>query len=115
MYIDLTQTFGPVMPVYPGDPAPELKQIAAIEKDGFVDHQLNTAMHVGTHMDAPWHMIVNGKKISQIDPDKFFGPGKLIDVRGKEKIDLDLLNGSEISEGDIVLVFTGFGSKFHEA
>lgn len=114
-YIDLTQTFSADMPVYPGDPKSELKRIATIEKEGFVDHQLNAAMHVGTHMDAPWHMIASGKRISQIEPDRFFGSGKLIDARGQEKIDSDLLNGIEISEGDIVLVYTDFGVRFREA
>jgi arylformamidase len=64
--IDLTQTFGSMMPVYPGDPAPELKQITTIETHGFTDHQLTTAMHVGTHMDAPLHMIAGGKKIAEM-------------------------------------------------
>ncbi|OGE88383.1 MAG: hypothetical protein A3J07_01140 [Candidatus Doudnabacteria bacterium RIFCSPLOWO2_02_FULL_49_13] len=113
MYIDLTQTFGPVMPVYPGDPAPELKQITTIEKDGFTDHQLNTAMHVGTHMDAPWHMIAGGKRISEISPEKFFGRGILIDVRGRDQIGPELLAGAQA--GDMVLVLTGFGAKFHKA
>ena len=112
-YIDLTQTFGPKMPVYPGDPQSELKQITTIEKDGFTDHQLNTAMHVGTHMDAPLHMIAGGKRISEIGLDKFFGQGHLIDARGKEKIDVDVLAGVE--PGDIVLVLTGFSEKFHDA
>lgn len=129
MYIDLTQTFMVEMPVYPGDPKPKLKQIATIEKDGFTDHEITTGMHVGTHMDAPWHMIASGKKISEIDPEKFFGSGKLIDARGLEKIGPELLigieagpprvdsskaSGTRVEAGDIVLVFTGFGSKFKE-
>ncbi len=113
MYIDLTQTFTVEMPVYPGDLKSELKQIATIEKEGFIDHEIRTGMHVGTHMDAPLHMIANGKKISDFAPDKFFGRGVLIDARGKEKIDADLL--ANIQAGDIVLVLTGFGNKFREA
>lgn len=109
-YIDLSQTFGPDMPAYPGDPKSELKQIATVEKDGFTDHQLNSGMHVGTHMDAPLHMIANGAKISQINPDKFFGIGKLIDARGQNQIGPELL--TNIEAGDIVLVLTGFGEKF---
>src|SRR3989344_89535 len=104
MYIDLTQTFGPVMPVYPGDPAPELKQITTIEKDGFTDHQLNTAMHVGTHMDAPWHMIAGGKRISEISPEKFFGRGILIDVRGRDQIGPELLAGAKAAELQVNLI-----------
>src|SRR6266498_3931008 len=113
MYIDLTQTFTSNMPVYPGDPKPELKQVATISKDGWTDHEIKTAMHIGTHMDAPWHMIENGKLISQIDVENFFGPGKLIDARGKEKIGVELIHN--IEPGDIVLVLTGFGAKFQDS
>lgn len=113
MYIDLSQVFSDNMPVYPGDSLPELKQVSSVEKEGTADHRLNTGMHVGTHMDAPLHMIAGGKRISDFNPDKFFGNGKLIDARGQEKIGAEFLTG--IRTGDIVLVLTGFGSKFHDA
>lgn len=114
-YIDLTHPFGPSMPVYPGDPLSTLAQIATIEKDGFVDHEINSAMHVGTHMDAPWHMLENGKKLSAISVEKFFGRGVLIDAHGKEKIGTELLSQVNIQANDIVLILTGFDKKFRDA
>lgn len=113
-YINLTQTFTDDMPTFPGDLKPSLIQFATIEKDGFTDHELRTGMHVGTHMDAAWHMIPSGKKISEMPIEKFFGRGVLIDARGKETIGVECLDGVNIETGDIVLVLTGFGSKFHE-
>lgn len=110
--IDLTHTFTKDMPTFPGDPKPILEQVAFIAKDTFNDHKLTTVMHVGTHMDAPLHMIANGKKIDEINPDKFIGKGVLVDVRGKDKIDVRVLNNIEIKEGSIVLLYTGFGSKY---
>jgi len=53
------------MPVYLGDPLPKLHQITTLEKDGYNDHELTSVMHVGTHMDAPLHMIQNGKTIEK--------------------------------------------------
>jgi kynurenine formamidase len=110
--IDLTQTFTDKMPVYPGDPEPSLKQAAYLEKDGYNDHQLTTVMHVGTHMDAPLHMIEGGKTMDQISPEKFFGKGVLVDARGKDKVDAALLDSTHIKEGSIVLIHTGFGSRY---
>lgn len=110
-YIDLTHTFKQSMPVYPGDPEPELKQIAFADKDGYNDFKITTGMHVGTHMDAPLHMLQNGKRLSEYSVDHFFGKGHLIDARGKS-IDADLLEGKQISKGDIVLIMTGLSSKF---
>ena len=110
-YIDLTHTFKQNMPVYPGDPKSELKQTAFVNKNGYNDFQITTNMHVGTHMDAPFHMLQNGKRLSKYPIDHFFGKGHLIDARGKS-IDADLLEGKQITKGDIVLIMTGFSSKF---
>ncbi len=110
-YIDLTHTFNSNMPVYPGDPKAELTQIS---KDGIVDHEIKSGMHVGTHMDAPLHMIKNGKKLSQFPIEKFIGNGVLIDARTKEKIDVDLLDEVRIKDKDVVLILTGFGVKFRK-
>ncbi|HEV8601144.1 MAG TPA: cyclase family protein [Patescibacteria group bacterium] len=114
-YIDLTQTFDSDMPVYPGNWKPELKQVATIEKDGWSDYEIKTGVHIGTHMDGPLHMIANGKKISEINPENFFGRGILIDARGKERIDASFLENTNTQAGYIVLVLTGFGQKFHDA
>ena len=75
------------MPVYPGDPKASLEQVAHIEKDTYNDHKISTVMHVGTHMDAPLHMIANGKTIDELDPAKFIGDGIVINVQGKQKVD----------------------------
>jgi len=110
--IDLTHTFTEDMPVYPGDPKSTLKQIATLNKDGYNDHKIETVMHVGTHMDAPLHMIKDGKRIDEIPVDKLIGPGVLIDTRDKTEISADVLRDEEIKKGSIVLVYTGFGPKF---
>lgn len=110
--IDLTHTFGDNMPVYPGDPPSELKQIATIETEGYVDHQLQTALHVGTHIDAPLHMLAGGKKISDFGPEKFFGRGVLVDVRGQFPIEPTALQGATLAPGDIVLFSTGLSRQY---
>src|SRR3989338_1949040 len=102
--IDLTHTFTDNMPVYPGDPLPKLHQITTLEKDGYNDHELTSVMHVGTHMDAPLHMIKDGKTMNQISVDHFFGKGVLLDARGKEKIEPELLTGKTIEPSSIVLI-----------
>lgn len=111
-YIDLTHTFVDNMPVFPGDPPTTLKQITTFEKEGYVDHQLTSLMHVGTHMDAPLHMVEGGKYMSDIPIDHFTGPGVLIDARGRKTIGRDVLNTIIIPRGSIVLVFTGTDKKY---
>jgi kynurenine formamidase len=113
--IDLTHTFTQDMPVYPGDPKASLEQVTFIEKDSYNDYKIATVMHVGTHMDAPFHMIENGKRMDEINPERFIGKGVVIDVRGKQVIDATILEGIEIERDAIVLLFTGFGSKYRTA
>lgn len=110
--VDLAHTFTPNMPVYPGDPKATLEQTAFIDNDTYNDHRLSTLMHVGTHMDAPLHMIDGGKTMDEISPEHFFGNGILIDVRGRKAIDSTALKDVEIDKGSIILLYTGFGEKY---
>lgn len=111
-YLDLTHTFTSDMPVFPGDPAPELIRIAEVAKDGFLDHKLTTAMHVGTHVDAPAHILAGGKFLHEYPTQKFFGRGVVVDARGKTSADAQLLEAAKINKGDIVLVCFGWSSEF---
>jgi kynurenine formamidase len=70
-------------------------------------------------MDAPAHMIEGGKYLSDYPAEKFFGRGIIIDARGKESIDADLLTSPNpsfarrgIKPADIVLIITGWAEKF---
>jgi kynurenine formamidase len=110
-YIDLTHTFTSTMPVYPGDPETELTKL---DKDGIVDHVIKTGMHVGTHMDAPAHMLTDGKLLSEFPMDSFIGRGVIAQVFSREKIGRETLMGHKIKAGDIVLFNTGFYKKFME-
>jgi len=110
--LDLSHAFTSHMPPFPGDPTSELVQTASVAKDGYTDHRLTTLMHVGTHIDAPLHMIEGGAYIDELPTEQFFGPGVVLDARGKTAIDVDLLNGKTIKSGSIVLLCTG-RSKFY--
>ena len=111
--IDLTHTFTQTMPVFPGDDLPKLEEHVD-QASEIVGFSLATGMHVGTHMDAPLHMIPTGKKLSEFGVDKFIADGHLIDARGKKEIGVELLANKNILPGDCVLIYTGFDKKFRE-
>lgn len=113
-YIDLTHTFDEKLPVYPGDLEPELTQSASLESDGYNEYTLKTGLHVGTHMDAPLHMIEGGKRLSEYPAEHLIGPGYLIDARGKTKIDVELFEQTHSLKHSIVLVMTGFNQYYRE-
>lgn len=110
--IDLTRLTVSGMPVYPGDEAPELLETVHFEQDRCVNYQIKSSMHVGTHMDGPMHMIKGGRRLCDLEVERFIGRGKLVDVRGKTLIDCDSLDGKHIEEGDIILFWTNWSKKF---
>ena len=110
--IDLSHTFSETMPVYPGDTPPQFTQVADYKKEGYFGYRLNSGFHVGTHIDAPFHILPGGKRLSEINIEKFFGKGILLDARGKENIDIDLLHEKNIDKNCIVLIMTGWSKKF---
>lgn len=74
MIIDITQELFSCH-VFPGDPAPQKRRDLAIEK-GDVCNLTSFSMcaHNGTHVDAPFHFINEGKTIDQMPLTAYVGP-----------------------------------------
>lgn len=104
--VDLTVPLNEQTPVYPGDPTTVIKPAGIFSKDGFNDHLVSVGTHVGTHIDAPLHMLADGKSLDQIPVGQFVGRGVYVKVEDK-KFDLDKIKNVGIEEGDIVLFHTG--------
>lgn len=60
--------------IFPGDPSPQREIMLSI-KDGAVCNLTAIYMcaHNGTHVDAPYHFINDGKTIEQVSLEKFVG------------------------------------------
>ena len=56
-FIDLTHTIRHGMPVFPGETPPSLIRDELPEDVSYVTHRLESNMHTGTHIDAPFHYI----------------------------------------------------------
>src|ERR1019366_8206420 len=85
-----------------------------IEHDGFTDHYVSIGTHVGTHIDAPLHMIAYGKSLNEIPIDNFIGRGRYIKV-DNNTFNIEAVKNAGIQPGDIVLFHTGMNSQYHEA
>jgi len=60
--------------VYPGDPVPEKKRICSTDSgDRYNLTAFSMCAHNGTHIDAPFHFIPEGKTVDQLDPEVFVG------------------------------------------
>lgn len=64
--IDLTMPLDNMTPVFPGDQRPEITPVAAGRQHGWSERKLVLSTHSGTHVDAPSHMIADGKTLSDL-------------------------------------------------
>ena len=60
--------------VFPGDPAPKREVLSSME-DGVLYNltALSMCAHNGTHIDAPYHFIKDGKTVEQLPLEKTVG------------------------------------------
>ena len=60
--------------VYPGDPSPERQVMLSISEGKMCNlTAFNMCAHNGTHVDAPFHFINEGRTIDQVNIDRFVG------------------------------------------
>ena len=61
--------------VFPGDPAPEKQTLCAMEKGDLYNlTAFSMCAHNGTHVDAPFHFLPDGKTVDQMALEAFVGP-----------------------------------------
>jgi kynurenine formamidase len=115
--IDLSRVIYDGMPKIPVLPEVHVEKFFDLSKG----HPLNvTAVslpcHAGTHVDAPIHIVPDGKSIEELPLDAFVGSGATIAVRkkgGEEITAADLeSSGVKVNQGDILMVHTGWDAKF---
>ena len=69
--------------VYPGDPAPERKMLNSIEKGDLYNlTAFSMCAHNGTHIDAPFHFIKDGKTVDEICLEAFVGMAYVAEHQG---------------------------------
>jgi len=60
--------------VYPGDPKPEKTALSGIADGGICNlTAFSMCAHNGTHVDAPYHFVEDGKRIDELDVSVFVG------------------------------------------
>jgi len=115
--IDLSHTIHDGIQIFPGDPPPSISRGLTHEKDYCHVDVLTLGSHTGTHIDAPYHFLKEGKTIDELPVDRFVGEGVLVDVSAKS--DRELIEPgdiepyeNEIAQGDFVVLKTGRDKYF---
>ena len=69
--------------VYPGDPAPKKESLSRMETGDLYNlTAFSMCAHNGTHVDAPYHFIEDGKTVEQIPLEKTVGLCFVADWKG---------------------------------
>ena len=94
--IDISVPLEVGMPSWPGSPGFQIYRTLTLESGGEANiSQLDTDVHIGTHVDAPCHFISGGKAVEQLSLDVLMGPtyvANLPDVTSITAKDLEALN-----------------------
>ena len=110
--IDLSHEMHDEMPLYPGTPKPEFSDNSRFMTDGYREKQIRMTSHIGTHIDAPAHIIADGKTLDQLDLDSFYGRAYVLDVSrlSGHEIGLSHVQESEdkIAGMDFLLLYSGY-------
>lgn len=60
--------------VYPGDPAPSMQRLSSMQEGALYNlTAISMCAHNGTHVDAPFHFIEDGKTVEQMPLEAFVG------------------------------------------
>jgi kynurenine formamidase len=125
--LDLSYAINDKLVPWPGDEKVfEAKVNATVEKNGYFTRSFWMLEHYGTHLDAPIHFPPGKETVDQIPTKQFFGPAVVLDVRAEAAKDPDYRlpagrveeweqKHGRISEGSIVLLRTGWASRWPDA
>jgi kynurenine formamidase len=80
-FYDLTHIFQEDTLLFPGTPPLRFKSLNTIPANGFAETQLTLTSHVGTHIDAPAHLIPGGKTLGDFSAEKFWGMGYVVNCQ----------------------------------
>ena len=111
-FIDLSILLTKDTPVYPGEPSVEISRQATQTNDGFTQHGIVLSTHVGTHVDAPLHMIDGGQTLEAFSIGHLIGPGIVFDVR--DGWNTDFIVDHTLEPASIVLFYTDWISRYSE-
>ncbi|MGA9397853.1 MAG: cyclase family protein [Anaerolineaceae bacterium] len=96
-WFDISVEISATLPVWPGDPSVSIERIQKLEDGANANvSRMDMGLHTGTHVDAPYHFLTDGAKISEVPLQHFFGPVTVIEIPGK----VDVINADVLGRID---------------
>jgi arylformamidase len=106
-WIDISVPLRVGMVVFAFENNLQIERRASMERgDRGNNSTIHMGVHTGTHMDAPRHVIIDGKTIDQMPLSEAIGPARVIEIHDKESVKADELKQYKITRGERILFKT---------
>lgn len=104
------------MVTFPGDPPFKIEPFFQRQKgDPFDLALMSMGTHLGTHVDPPAHYLDGGATVDLIPLETLIGPGVILDMTGRSRIDRAALERSALGAHVRVLFKTDNGPRLLES
>jgi len=103
--IDITRSLEQAVP-WPGEAGFVRRLTKTHARDGWETAQLVLGSHLGTHVDAPAHLLPHGKRLGELPLDIFVGPALVVDCGKARVVGAEAIPMDEVAPGDRVLLKT---------
>lgn len=94
---DISLTISPDLPTWPGDPPVVIGRVAKIEEGANANvSRMDMGVHTGTHVDAPFHFLSDGKGVEHLPLDRLIGRAYVLNLSEADMITAPVLKQSGI-------------------
>lgn len=94
---DISLAISPDLPVWPGDPPIVLERVKRMEEGANNNvSRLDMSVHTGTHVDAPYHFLQEGKTVEQLRLNLLTGRVYVLHLPDVDLITADVLEQAQI-------------------
>ena len=96
---DISLTISSDLPTWPGDPKPVVEKFESMDTGAHNNvSRISAGVHLGTHVDAPYHFLNDGSTVDQLPLDVLTGPCYVTQLPdGVEAITAEVLDRTEIT------------------
>jgi arylformamidase len=96
---DISVTISPSLPTWPGDPGLELEKFESMDEGAHNNvSRISASVHLGTHVDAPYHFLNDGRTVEQLPLEVLTGACYVVQLPdGIEAITAEVLDRTEIT------------------
>ncbi|MDB6137654.1 MAG: hypothetical protein JWO94_726 [Verrucomicrobiaceae bacterium] len=119
-FIDLSHPLRDGLPSFPGDPALHISPHCTTASDARCNvSRIAMGSHQGTHLDAMFHFVEDGRTLDQMPLEWFYGPARVLRIPKAAGDDItveDFARHEEhLKEGARILFETGWQQEFGTA